>query len=143
MNNLLNKLSYKGQQRILIANADESLNTILSGELPCVRIDREIDQRYPYQFMIIFVRTQDEVELYAPLAIHNLLADGILWFCYPRKSSKKYSGNIDRDHGWKVLNDSGFYGKRVVTFSDDWSALRFRNIKFISSNSAKFKIHHS
>ena len=143
MNNLLNKLNYKGQHRILIANADESLNKILTGDLNCVRIDREIDQRYPYQFMIIFVRSQDEVEFYAPLAIHNLLADGVMWFCYPKKTSKKYSGNIDRDHGWKALNDSGFFGTRIISINDDWSALRFRNVKFIRSDSAKFKIQHS
>ena len=38
---------------------------------------------------------------------------------------------IDRDHGWKILNDSGFQGVRMVVIGDDWSALRFRNAKFI------------
>jgi hypothetical protein len=62
----------------------------------------------------------------------------VLWFAYPKKSSGKYSSNIDRDHGWKTLNDSGFYGIRLVSVDDDWSALRFRSIRFIKSTSGRF-----
>ena len=139
MNNLLKKLNYKGQQRILITNADESVVKILSVDLNNIQIDREIDQKYPYDFMILFVKSQAEVEKFAPMAVHNLLANGILWFCYPKKTSKKYSGNIDRDHGWKSLNNAGFYGIRMVAIDNDWSALRFRNEKFIKSASARYK----
>ena len=66
------------------------------------------------------------------------MADGILWFCYPKKTSKKYNSEIDRDHGWKVLNDSGFYGIRLVAIDENWSALRFRNKKYIKSASGRF-----
>jgi len=139
MNNVLNKLNYKGQQRILIINADDNVAKILSADLKSVQIDREIDQKFPYDFMMLFVRSQAEVETFSPMAVHNLLANGILWFCYPKKSSKKYSGNIDRDHGWKILNDAGFYGIRMVAIDNDWSALRFRNAKYIKSASARYK----
>jgi hypothetical protein len=139
MNNLLNKLNYKGQQRILILNADDNVAEILSEDLINVQIDREIDQKFPYDFMLLFVKSQAEVETFAPMAVHNLLANGTLWFCYPKKSSKKYSGNIDRDHGWKTLNDTGFYGIRMVAIDADWSALRFRNEKYIKSASDKYK----
>jgi hypothetical protein len=67
------------------------------------------------------------------------MADGVLWFCYPKKTSKKYSSDIDRDHGWKVLNDSGFYGIRLVAVDENWSALRFRNKKYIKSTSGRFE----
>ena len=67
------------------------------------------------------------------MALHNLMADGILWFCYPKKTSKKYRTDLDRDHGWKSLNDSGLFGVRMVSIDDDWSAFRFRNAKFIKS----------
>jgi hypothetical protein len=66
------------------------------------------------------------------------MADGVIWFCYPKKSSKKYSSGIDRDHGWKVLNDSGFHGVRLIAVDTDWSALRFRNKKYIKSTSERF-----
>lgn len=138
MQNLLNKLNYKGQKRISIINAEESFIHFIADDLKDVIIDQTIDPRYPYEFMIIFVKLQTEVEMLAPMTLHNLMADGILWFCYPKKTSKKYKSDIDRDHGWKALNDSGLYGIRLVAIDHDWSALRFRNKKFIKSTSVKF-----
>ena len=75
--------------------------------------------------------------MYAPMILHNLMADGILWFCYPKKTSKKYKSDIDRDHGWSPLNNSGLHGIRMVAIDNDWSALRFRNIKYIKSISGR------
>ena len=139
MKNLLEKLNYKGQKRISIINAEETFILSISSELKDVIIDGKIDPRYPYEFIMIFVKSVSEVEMLAPMTLHNLKADGVLWFCYPKKTSKKYSSDIDRDHGWKVLNDSGFYGIRIVSIDKNWSALRFRNKKYIKSTSEKFE----
>lgn len=133
MKELLCKLNYKGQERIGLINAEEDFALSLSNELRDVVIDKEIDPRYPYSFIILFVKSSSEVDHLTPMALHNLMADGILWFCYPKKSSKKYITDLDRDHGWKSLNDSGLFGVRMVSVDDDWSAFRFRNAKFIKS----------
>jgi hypothetical protein len=138
MESLLEKLNYKGQRRIAVINADKDFSLVAPGELEGVQVDNEIDQRFPYDYMIIFVRQIKEVEKLAPVALHNLVADGILWFCYPKKSSKKFSSDVDRDHGWNALTDEGFYGIRLVSVDEDWSALRFRNRKFIKSGSDRF-----
>ncbi len=138
MKKLLEKLNYKGQERIALVNAEESFASSISDELKNVIIDKNIDPRYPYNFILLFVRSISEIELLAPMALHNLVADGILWFCYPKKTSKKYTSDIDRDHGWKVLNDSGLYGIRLISIDNDWSAMRFRNIKYIRSSSGRF-----
>jgi hypothetical protein len=103
-----------------------------------VLVDAEIDQRFPYEFMLLFVELVSEVEALAPKALHNLTSDGILWFAYPKKTSKKYSSDIDRDHGWEVLLDRGFDKVRQVAIDDDWSALRFRNVRFIKSAQNRF-----
>jgi hypothetical protein len=138
MKSLLDKLNYKGQKRISVINAEESFILLVSRELKGAIIDQKIDPRYPYEFIIIFVKSVSEVESLTPMTLHNLMADGVLWFCYPKKTSKKYSSDIDRDHGWKALNDSGLYGIRVVAIDEDWSALRFRNKKYIKSTSYRF-----
>jgi hypothetical protein len=138
MKNLLDKLNYKGQKRISVLNAEENFIHLVSFELKDVVIDQKIDPRYPYEFIIIFVKSISEVEQVTPMTLHNLMADGVLWFCYPKKSSKKYRSDIDRDHGWKILNDSGLHGIRLVAIDEDWSALRFRNIKYIKSTSGRF-----
>jgi hypothetical protein len=138
MNKLLEKLNYKGQQRIALLNVEngfiDSLYPDLSGKI----IDREIDPRCPYSFILIFVKSISDVEHNTPEVLHNLTADGILWYCYPKKNSKKYKSDLTRDHGWKPLNDSGLYGIRMVSIDDNWSAMRFRNIKYIKSTNNRF-----
>jgi len=138
MKNLLYKLNYRGQKRISVINAVDIFIHSISSELKDVIIDQKIDPRYPYEFIIIFVKSISDVEQIAPMTIHNLMADGVLWFCYPKKTSKKYHSDIDRDHGWKILNDSGLNGIRMVAIDKDWSALRFRNKKYIKSTSGRF-----
>jgi hypothetical protein len=137
MKDLLKKLNYKGQRRIAVINSEDAFVDGLTGELSGVIIDREIDQRCPYEFIMVFVLSVADIERLAPVAIHNLTADGILWFCYPKKSSSKSGSGLDRDHGWKLLNDSGFHGIRMVSLDNDWSAFRFRNVKYIKSFSEK------
>jgi hypothetical protein len=137
MKKLLEKLNYRGNKRIAVLNSEENFISSLSMELSELTIDSQIDPRFPYDFIMIFVRNQAEVETFSSIALHNLLCDGVLWFCYPKKSSKKYHSDIDRDHGWKTLNDAGFHGIHIVTIDNDWSALRFRNIKLIKSISGR------
>jgi len=141
MRELLRKLNYKGHKRIALLNSEKVFFEAVANELKDVIIDSEIDQRCPYEFIIAFVRSVPDVELLSPIVLHNLTADGILWVCYPKKSSQKYSSGLERDKGWKVLNDSGFYGIRMVSVDDDWSAMRFRNIKYIKSTSGRYPSH--
>lgn len=135
MKTLLKKLNYKGQKRIALINAEDNFTNALSEELKDIQIDKVIDQRYPYEFMILFVKSVSEVEFFTPIALHNLLVDGVLWFCYPSKSSKNYTPELEPDNLWKALNNLGFQRIRLVTIDDDWSALRFRNNKYIKSTS--------
>jgi hypothetical protein len=138
MNKLLEKLNYKSQQRIALLNIENGFLDSLAADLGGIVIDREIDPRCPYNFILIFVKSISEVEQKTPEILHNLTADGILWYCYPKKSSRKYKSDLTRDNGWKPLNDCGLYGIRMVSIDDDWSAMRFRNIKYIKSTSGRF-----
>ena len=134
MDKLINKLNYKGQQRIVLINPDNKFFTNFQKELKNVQIDREIDPRYLYEFMLIFTDTIKLVEEFSPAAIHNLAPDGILWFAFPLKSSDKFSSGPDRNNGWKSLNNLGFKQVRQININTDYSALRFRNVKFIKSS---------
>jgi len=138
MQTLLEKLNYKGQKRIVVINAEKNFKLAPLNEMKDIQIDNQIDPRYPYDFILIFVKKVSEVRDITPVALHNMAVDGILWLCYPKKTSKKYKSDIDRDHGWKALNDLEFFGIRMVTIDEDWSALRFRNLKFIKTTSVRF-----
>jgi hypothetical protein len=138
MKKLLDKLNYKDYRRIAIINAEPKFLREVSKELIGIIIDSEIDQRCPYEFMILFVRSASEVNLLAPKALHNLIANGVLWLCYPKKSSKLFSTGLELNRGWSTLNNLGFYGIRMLSIDEDWSAIRFRNIKYIKSTSSRF-----
>jgi hypothetical protein len=104
MKPLLEKLNYKGQNRIAIINAEENFKLAPIGEIKVIQIDTKIDPRYPYDFMILFVRKAAEVNEIVPAALHNLVADGVLWFCYP-KPTIKYSSDLA---GINKRSTSGF-----------------------------------
>jgi hypothetical protein len=135
---LLDKLNYKGYKRIVLLNADDKFMEFFSTILTDVRIDTEIDPRYPYEFILLFVTKVQEIENLAPRALHNLVSDGILWFAYPKKRSRKQVVKIDRDHGWNALIDRGLHRVRLVAIDDNWSAVRFRNVRFIKSSPGRF-----
>jgi hypothetical protein len=135
MDALYKKLNYKGQKRIAVINCTEEFYNNSVSVLGDVQIDPEIDPRYPYEFMLVFAELVTEVEYLAPKALHNLVTDGVLWFAYPKKTSKKScASDLDRDHGWVVLIEKGFDKVRQVSIDNDWSALRFRNVRFIKSS---------
>jgi hypothetical protein len=58
--------------------------------------------------------------------------DVVLWFAYPKGTSKKYSCDFNRDNGWDLLRKSGFESVRQVAVDEDWSALRFRRVEFMA-----------
>lgn len=137
MDNILKKLRYGEQERIAVLNAPEEFHDRITGLLPDVQIDTEVNARYLYDFMIAFTPGSSEVEKLGPACIHNLSDDGKLWLAYPKGSSRRYKTDINRDHGWEIVTETGFRPVSQVAIDDDWSALRFRNSKYIKSGKQK------
>jgi len=133
MDNILKKLRYGDQNRIAVLNAPEEFRERINGLLPEVKIDTEINARYLYDFMIVFTPASADVEKLGPACIHNLSDDGKLWLAYPKGRSHKYTTDINRDRGWETVTETGFRPVSQVAIDDDWSALRFRNSKYIKS----------
>lgn len=133
MDNILKKLRYSDQNRIAVLNAPEEFRERINGLLPEVTIDTEINARYLYDFMIVFTPASADVEKLGPACIHNLSDDGKLWLAYPKGRSHKYTTDINRDRGWDTVTETGFRPVSQVAIDDDWSALRFRNSKYIKS----------
>ncbi len=59
--------------------------------------------------------------------------DVVLWFAYPKGTSKNYKCDFNRDNGWDALGELNFEGVRIVSIDEDWSALRFRKVRFIKN----------
>lgn len=133
------KLNLKDQKQILIVDAPESFEPELGG-LKGVEIVRDLKKVKAVAFSLAFVKAQDSVDALAAAIAKKADGDAIVWFAYPKGSSKKYKSQIDRDHGWDVLGREGFEPVRMVAIDEDWSAIRFRRAAFVK-NMTRAKEH--
>jgi hypothetical protein len=83
-------------------------------------------------FRIVFVRNAAEVSSTIASAMDGLRKDGLLWYYYPKKTSGLET-DISRDVGWAPLHANGFKGVPQIAIDDVWSAVRFRETRFVSS----------
>lgn len=133
MEGVISKLRFKGQNRVLVINASDYYLNLFKEWLPDVRIDTCIDQRFLYEFSVVFSANSADVKRLAPPVLHNLAADGVLWFVYPKQTGVTGKSDIDRDHGWEPLQEKGFRRVSQVSVDDSLSALRFRNESYVRS----------
>jgi hypothetical protein len=124
------KLNFRNQRNVLVLNAPETFEPELAA-LRGVPIARSPNDREEIDFSIAFVTKQKEVDDFAKAIAKRAKSDAVVWFAYPKGTSKKYQSEIHRDHGWQVLRQLGFDSVRAVAIDEDWSALRFRRAEFI------------
>ncbi|MCZ8522474.1 MULTISPECIES: DUF3052 domain-containing protein [Paenibacillus] len=142
MNELLKKLNYKGRTRMLVLQAPEEFGPFLdafreAGEV-CASLDEAGEE--PYGLVLVFCKSGAEVEALAPEAARRCAPDQLLWFAYPKKTSKKYKADITRDTGWQPLGRLGFEGVRQIAIDEDWSALRFREARYVKTMTRSGKL---
>jgi hypothetical protein len=126
------KLNLKNHNPILVLNAPESFEPELAS-LEGVTILRKLQGPSEIEFSLAFVTRQQEVEALAKAIAKKAKGDAVVWFAYPKGSSKKYKSEINRDTGWKVLGEQAFEPVRMVAIDEDWSAVRFRRVEFIKT----------
>jgi len=96
-----------------------------------IKVTRDLKQAGAVHFAIGFACKQGEVDALAKNLAAKAVGDAILWFAYPKATSKKFRCEFNRDTGWKVMRSLGFDSVRQVAIDEDWSALRFRRLEFI------------
>lgn len=128
---LTKKLRLQPGQRVLLLNAPRGYLDLL-GDLPDgASLDMTPDGD-TYDFVQAFVDSIAELERLARSAIDASSYDGILWFSYPKKSSKVKT-DISRDVGWDIVANAGLRPVMQVSIDETWSALRFRPHELIGS----------
>jgi hypothetical protein len=135
---LLTKLNHKPGTPVLVLWApDEVAPALGAWEAAGVTVHR---RQRPSPFVLAFVRSCDDIAEHAPRVADLLDGDGpVLWFAYPKKSSKRYRSDVGRDDSWQPVGDLGFEPVRQVAVDEDWSALRFRrtaNVKTLTRSRA-------
>jgi hypothetical protein len=132
MSAVFKKLNLKEQSEIVVQAAPASFEPEIAS-LRSVNVRRALRGDSPVSFALVFVTRQDEVDA-AAAAIGKLASgDAIVWFAYPKQSSKNYRSEIDRDTGWRAVGKTGFEPVRMVAIDADWSAVRFRRVEHIKT----------
>lgn len=132
---LFKKLNHK-EQEIIILNAPPEFKPEMDAikkaghELKNI-IPSDLKQLKEIMFIVSFVQTKKDVEKIISTIEKKLITDAVVWFAYPKGTSKKYKAEINRDNGWESIGKIGFDTVRSVAIDDDWTGLRFRKNEFI------------
>ena len=132
MPSVFDKLNLKDQPDILVLNAPSSFEAELKG-LKGVAVHRDPKSLTEVPFSLSFVTKQQEVDTLTRAIAAKAKGDAVVWFAYPKGSSKKYKCEFNRDTGWTALGKAGFEPVRMVAIDEDWSAIRFRRAEFIKT----------
>src|SRR5580658_10144852 len=99
MQSTFEKLNLKSQTQIVVLNAPESFEPEIAA-LRGVAVRRDLKAAGDIEFSIAFVTKQTEVDTLAKAITKKAKGDAVVWFAYPKGTSKKYKSEINRATGW-------------------------------------------
>jgi hypothetical protein len=126
------KLNLKDHAEIVVVNAPPSFERAIDA-LDGVSVKRKPADVTQIAFFLAFVTTTKDVEALAKIVARKTLPDAVVWFAYPKATSKKYTSEISRGAGNEALGDAGFEPVRMVAIDEDWTGKRFRRVAFIKN----------
>jgi hypothetical protein len=132
---LFKKLNLGVHHEIVVLNAPDSFASELE-QLKGVKIARDPSKPKGVKFGLAFAITQTQLDRASKILAAASAGDAVLWFAYPKGSSKRYTCEFNRDSGWSVIRAAGFESVRMVAIDEDWSALRFRRLEYVKPSSA-------
>lgn len=135
MNAVFRKLQYKDQASVLVSKAPPEFQDSLDEMRGVTQVTTRAIGQSRFPFVLTFVKNCAELDRAAAAAVARVEDDGLLWFAYPKKSSKRYRSDIGRDDSWRLLGALGFEGVRMIAIDEDWSALRLRRVEYIKTMS--------
>ena len=130
MSSVFEKLNLKQHSEIVVISAPPSFETELTA-LKGVTVLRDLKMAKAVHFALVFATRQKEVDGISKALADKTQGDALLWFAYPKGTSRNYECDFNRDTGWNVIRSAGFDTVRAVAIDEDWSALRFRRVEFI------------
>jgi hypothetical protein len=130
---VFDKLNLGSLNEIVVYHAPASFEGELA-KLKTVSLLRDPKKPAAIKFALVFVTAQKELDRLSALLAKAAEGDALLWFAYPKGSSKRYSCEFNRDTGWDVIRTAGFDTVRAVAIDEDWSALRFRRLEYVKSS---------
>ena len=132
---LFRKLNLRAHREIAVFNAPDSFEPELK-RLKGVKIARDPSKPKGVKFGLAFAVTQAQLDSASKILARASEGDAVVWFAYPKGSSKRYACEFNRDSGWSVIRAAGFESVRMVAIDEDWSALRFRRVEYVKPSAS-------
>lgn len=116
------KMFVKNASALAVINAGAQHAALLT-QLPqqLLREDGEVD------WLLLFARSQAELEQWLGPAIKRLAPSGALWVAYP-KSTSKLKADLHRDSLRAYGQTLGLDSVAIIAIDADWSCLRFTRV---------------
>jgi hypothetical protein len=138
MTPLFKKMNFKDHEAIFVLQAPNSFQPEIDAMAKVTSVHTALTRAKVVPFFLAFVTRQKEVDALASTIAKLCKSDEVIWFAYPKGTSKKYVCEFNRDTGWAELGRYGFEGVRMVAVDEDWSALRFRRVENIKTMTRSF-----
>jgi hypothetical protein len=140
LDSVFKKLNYKDQATLYIIDAPESFAPNMKSMEAFTTVKTSLTGARQVNFVLAFVKTQRQIDGMATKLPQVLDDDAVLWFAYPKGTSKKYTCDFNRDTGWNAFGTLGFEPVRMVAIDEDWSALRLRRVEHIKTMTRSFAL---
>ena len=107
MSSIFEKLNLKQQREILVVNAPASFELELAALLN-VTVLRDLKKAKAVTFALVVATQQAEVDALSTVLASKADGDALLWFAYPKGTSKRLRCEFNRDTGWNAMRTAGF-----------------------------------
>lgn len=132
MNPILKKMNLKEGSEVFVQNFPDDLSQLKHDLISVSKIVvNDLKSAENITFTIVFAIKQSDIDHIAPQIAEAVKGDAVVWFAYPKGTSKRYKCEFNRDNGWNILGKLGFETVRMVAIDEDWSALRFRRVEYM------------
>ena len=133
MDPVFKKMNFKAHSDVLVINTPDSFRENMKAMEGLTSFHEHVDDLAELEFIIAFVTQKAQIDQLVPQIAPKLKGDALIWFCYPKGTSKNYTCDFNRDTGWEIMGKYGLEGVRMVAIDADWSALRFRQVAYIKT----------
>jgi hypothetical protein len=119
---LVKKLGIKEGLRLAFINAPENFEDELCALPPGIAVDRQ--GRRGADFIILFVKTEGDLEKRLPKLAARLSPSGMFWVAWPKKAS-----GVPTDLSFNVVQnlglEAGLVDIKICAIDETWSGLKF------------------
>lgn len=126
MTELFRKLNWKGQNPALVIAAEAAFLDGLAALQPDIQVQTEPSAVQRYDFILAFAPTEADLRRLVHLVQDHRTPNTVLWFAYPKQTSKRFKSDLDRNRCFALMKGMGLEACRQVAIDEDWSALRYK-----------------